>query len=123
MVQETCDILVAVNLFKYFEGVKALDGSSVVVAKNKVTSLIGPNGCGKTTLFNVITGWLSKSNPILGDQEKVLHSDKDSNLDSRRTRKILDRSDIGYVKYKGNRIDSFAAHEVSLKGLMRTFFL
>ena len=54
--------LEAVNIHKYFGGVKALEGATVLVSKNKLVSLIGPNGSGKTTLFNVITSWLTKTN-------------------------------------------------------------
>ena len=40
-----------------FGGVTALDGVSFRVAPGTVTSLIGPTGAGKTTAFNVITGF------------------------------------------------------------------
>lgn len=50
--------LKAENVYKYFGGVKALDGATVIVEKGKLTSLIGPNGSGKSTFFNVITGFL-----------------------------------------------------------------
>ncbi|MBT3407495.1 ABC transporter ATP-binding protein [Candidatus Woesearchaeota archaeon] len=42
------------NLKKSFGGVKALNGCNFNIEKNKITALIGPNGCGKSTLFNVI---------------------------------------------------------------------
>ena len=34
----------------------ALDGLDLAVAPNEILGLIGPNGSGKTTFFNVITG-------------------------------------------------------------------
>ena len=34
----------------------ALDGLDLAVAANEILGLIGPNGSGKTTFFNVITG-------------------------------------------------------------------
>ena len=34
----------------------ALDGLDLAVAQNEILGLIGPNGSGKTTFFNVITG-------------------------------------------------------------------
>jgi neutral amino acid transport system ATP-binding protein len=50
--------LLAVNgLTKSFGGNRALDGCSFEVAEGSVTALIGPNGSGKTTAFNVITGY------------------------------------------------------------------
>jgi len=44
------------NVYKYFGGIKAVDGISFEVAPHTITGLIGPNGAGKTTLFNVISG-------------------------------------------------------------------
>jgi len=46
------------NLKKYFGGVKAIDGCSFEVQPEKITALIGPNGSGKTTVFNLISGIL-----------------------------------------------------------------
>jgi branched-chain amino acid transport system permease protein len=44
------------GLAKYFGGLKALDGVSFVVRRGSVHALIGPNGSGKTTFLNVISG-------------------------------------------------------------------
>lgn len=41
---------------KNFGGVTALDGVDLSVEAGSLTCLIGPNGCGKTTLFNVVSG-------------------------------------------------------------------
>ena len=41
-----------------FGGVQAVRGVSFTVAPGRVTSLIGGNGAGKTTVFNLITGYL-----------------------------------------------------------------
>jgi branched-chain amino acid transport system ATP-binding protein/sulfate-transporting ATPase len=49
-------LLEARNLTKHFGGVLALDGLDLAVAPNEILGLIGPNGSGKTTFFNVITG-------------------------------------------------------------------
>ncbi len=42
------------NISKSFGGVKALDNCTISIKKNQITAIIGPNGCGKSTLFNVI---------------------------------------------------------------------
>jgi len=48
------------NLKKHFGGVKAVDGCSFEVEENTITVLIGPNGSGKTTVFNLISGILKE---------------------------------------------------------------
>lgn len=47
-------ILEVKNLVKHFGGIKAVDGASFVVPEGSITGLIGPNGSGKTTIFNLI---------------------------------------------------------------------
>jgi ABC-type branched-subunit amino acid transport system ATPase component/ABC-type branched-subunit amino acid transport system permease subunit len=42
------------ELKRHFGGVKAVDGASFVVPEGSITGLIGPNGSGKTTIFNLI---------------------------------------------------------------------
>jgi len=44
------------GLAKYFGGLKALDGVDISVERGKVHALIGPNGSGKTTMLNVLSG-------------------------------------------------------------------
>ncbi len=45
------------NLSKLFGGVTAVKNLNFEVHKGEILGLIGPNGCGKTTLFNLITGF------------------------------------------------------------------
>lgn len=44
------------DLARHFDGVKAVDGISFSVAQGEVVSIIGPNGSGKTTTLNLVTG-------------------------------------------------------------------
>ena len=44
-----------------FGGMRALDGVSLSVDAGATLCVIGPNGCGKTTLFNIITSQLRPS--------------------------------------------------------------
>ena len=46
------------NLVKEFGGVRAVDGVDLAIGAGEMRCIIGPNGCGKTTLFNLITGYL-----------------------------------------------------------------
>jgi neutral amino acid transport system ATP-binding protein len=50
-------LLAVEGLTKSFGGIRALDGCSFEIAEGSVAALIGPNGSGKTTAFNVITGY------------------------------------------------------------------
>ena len=46
------------GLSKRFGGVAAVDDCGFAVEEGTITALIGPNGSGKTTAFNIITGYL-----------------------------------------------------------------
>ena len=46
-------LLTVEALAKSFGGVRALDGVSFSVAQGELVGLIGPNGSGKTTAFNL----------------------------------------------------------------------
>jgi branched-chain amino acid transport system permease protein len=46
------------NVRKSFGGLQALRGANLEVREGEILGLIGPNGCGKTTLINMITGHL-----------------------------------------------------------------
>jgi branched-chain amino acid transport system ATP-binding protein len=68
------DILVTDSIVKKFGGLRAVDGVSIRVKEKLVSLLAGPNGCGKTTLINIISGYykpdlgkiLFKGNDITG---------------------------------------------------------
>lgn len=46
------------GLTKRFGGITAVNDCSFAVEENTITALIGPNGSGKTTVFNLVTGYL-----------------------------------------------------------------
>ena len=50
-------ILKATGIKKYFGGVKALDGVSLSIRKGEIHCLAGENGCGKSTIINIISGF------------------------------------------------------------------
>jgi ABC-type branched-subunit amino acid transport system ATPase component len=52
------DLLTVDAIGKRFGGVRAVDDCSFSVAAGTLTGLIGPNGSGKTTVFNIVTGYL-----------------------------------------------------------------
>ncbi len=52
-----------VNVHRSFDGIKALDGLDLHVAKGTLLGMMGPGGCGKSTLCKVICGLIK---PDLG---------------------------------------------------------
>ena len=61
------------DLKKYFGGIKAVDGCTFEVPKGQISGLIGPNGSGKTTTFNLLTGVLAAdSGEVLYNGENIV---------------------------------------------------
>jgi ABC-type branched-subunit amino acid transport system ATPase component len=59
------------GLTKHFGGVAAVDGLSFTVEEGEILGLIGPNGSGKTTALNMLSGFLAP------DAGKVWLADED----------------------------------------------
>jgi ABC-type branched-subunit amino acid transport system ATPase component len=57
----TAPLLDARGLTMRFGGVTALDALDLVVGEQEILGLLGPNGSGKTTFFNVVTGLYAAS--------------------------------------------------------------
>ncbi|MCX5909703.1 MAG: ABC transporter ATP-binding protein, partial [Deltaproteobacteria bacterium] len=49
------------KLTKYFKGLRAVYDVSFAINENEIFGLIGPNGSGKTTMFNIISGLYNPS--------------------------------------------------------------
>lgn len=61
-------VLEVTGLSKHFGGLKAVDGVDIAVKRGSVHALIGPNGSGKTTTLNVLSGlYKATSGKILLD--------------------------------------------------------
>jgi branched-chain amino acid transport system ATP-binding protein len=69
-------LLEVVDLERHFEGLKAVDGISFTVAPREVVSIIGPNGSGKTTTLNLVTGTIpAHGGQISLDGVRIDHGD------------------------------------------------
>jgi len=76
------------GLTKDFGGLRAVDGISFQVDEGEFVGMIGPNGCGKTTTFNCISGMLeltSGSVEVLGQNATGLRPDQIQRLGLTRT--------------------------------------
>lgn len=65
-------VLQVEDLRKHFGGIRAVDGVSFHVNEGEILGIIGPNGCGKSTLFNCILGQLQPTEgEVLLDGEAI----------------------------------------------------
>ncbi len=70
------NVLLVKEVTKSFGGLTAVDHVSLSIAKNKICGLIGPNGSGKTTFFNLISGVLKvTSGEIYFKNERIENAD------------------------------------------------
>ncbi len=51
-------VLETVDIVRHFGAVKAADHLSVTLEEGKVVGIVGPNGSGKTTFVNIVTGYI-----------------------------------------------------------------
>jgi branched-chain amino acid transport system ATP-binding protein len=77
------------GLTKRFGGLVAVDDLPLAVRPGEIRGLIGPNGSGKTTTVNLLSG--------------------------------LYRADAGEIRLRGERIDRLRPHQITARGVARTF--
>ena len=65
-------MLEVVNVSKRFGGLVAVDDVSFQVNKHEVFGLIGPNGSGKTTMMNLISGAHKTTSGDIYFQERLI---------------------------------------------------
>ena len=81
-------VLKVEGLRKEFGGLVAVDDISFEIGEGEFVGLIGPNGCGKSTTFNCISGLLGKTSgtvEMFGQDVSDLRPDQIQNLGMTRT--------------------------------------
>ena len=58
------------GLYKNFGGVQAIDDLNFEIAEGELLGMIGPNGSGKTTAVNLITGFVKPTEGEIRYREK-----------------------------------------------------
>jgi branched-chain amino acid transport system ATP-binding protein len=91
MMRNSGSVLSVSGVTKRFGGLIAVNNMSFDVKEHEVMGIIGPNGSGKTTMMNMISGAFKPSG--------------------------------GVISVKGARISDLSAHEISRRGVGRTFQL
>jgi branched-chain amino acid transport system permease protein len=67
-------VLEVTGLAKHFGGLRAVDGVDIAVRRGGVHALIGPNGSGKTTTLNVLSGlYRATAGKVLLDGTDITH--------------------------------------------------
>ena len=106
------------NLVKEFDGIKAADDIVFEVGKNSICGIVGPNGSGKTTVFNLICGYLKPDKGKIffdGKQITSLNPYKIAKLGIGRTFQnirlfpqisVLDNVMLGFKYDKGEKFSS-----------------
>ena len=77
------------SLTKRFGGLLAVDDLPLAIRSGEIRGLIGPNGSGKTTTVNLLSG--------------------------------LYHADAGEIRLASERIDRLRPHEITARGVARTF--
>ena len=65
----------AVDIRKYFAGVKALDGVTLEIKPGEIHCLAGENGCGKSTLIKIISGVYQRDSGTIEFGIQVIYQD------------------------------------------------
>ena len=96
-------MIVAKNITKKFGKLKALDNVSVTFSKGECIALLGPNGCGKTTLIKSLLGMVVPENGSIHFNNELI------------TNKWMYRSQVGYMPQIGRYPENMTiAHVIDM---------
>ncbi|HEY5369082.1 MAG TPA: ABC transporter ATP-binding protein [Hanamia sp.] len=96
-------MIVAKNITKKFGKLKALDDVSVTFSKGECIALLGPNGCGKTTLIKSLLGMVVPDSGSIHFNNELI------------TNKWMYRSQVGYMPQIGRYPENMTiAHVIDM---------
>jgi len=96
------------NIYKSFGEQKVLQGLNMSIDKGKIYTMVGGNGTGKTTLFNLITGFLRPDKGEIWYNNKRLDTHSPVSINSKGiTRTFQDLRIINQLTVKENILLSF----------------
>ena len=98
------NILEVKNIETYYNKVRALHGVSFEIKKDSITTILGNNGAGKTTVLNTVMGLLDDQ----PDKGTILFEGK--RIDGKETEKIVGMG-IGYVPEGREVFDELTVRE------------
>src|SRR5690606_34725265 len=68
-------VLSCIDINRWFGGLHALKGVSIDIRRGEILGLVGPNGSGKTTAVNAITGFFRRRKAKSGSEtSSSIHS-------------------------------------------------
>ena len=96
------------NIYKSFGEQKVLQGLNMSIEQGKIYTMVGGNGTGKTTLFNLITGFLQPEKGEIWFNNKRLDNHSPVSINSKGiTRTFQDLRIINQLTVKENILLSF----------------
>jgi ABC-type branched-subunit amino acid transport system ATPase component len=96
------------NIYKSFGEQKVLQGLNMSIEQNKIYTIVGGNGTGKTTLFNLITGFISPESGEIHYNDKRIDSASPVKINAKGiTRTFQDLRIINQLTVKENILLSF----------------
>lgn len=98
-------MIVAKNITKKFGKLKALDNVSVTFSKGECIALLGPNGCGKTTLIKSLLGMVVPDSGSIHFNNELIAN------------KWMYRSQVGYMPQIGRYPENMTIAQVM--GMMK----
>lgn len=86
------NLLIIENVYKSFGRVDVLENINMKIARNKISGIIGVSGGGKTTLLNIIVGFLEQNEGKILINRKYLKKSKikkDTFIETKKIKKII----------------------------------